>query len=51
MREVSPSPVTSQVTVVVDRSGTGHMPQIERAEAFSQVVGNFWATASRGDGR
>jgi pimeloyl-ACP methyl ester carboxylesterase len=22
---------------------TGHMPQIERAEAFSQLVGNFWA--------
>jgi pimeloyl-ACP methyl ester carboxylesterase len=22
---------------------TGHMPQIERAEAFSQLVGHFWA--------
>jgi pimeloyl-ACP methyl ester carboxylesterase len=30
---------------------TGHMPHIERAEAFSQVVDNFWATASRGDGQ
>jgi pimeloyl-ACP methyl ester carboxylesterase len=27
---------------------TGHMPQIERAEAFSQLVGNFWTTVSRG---
>jgi pimeloyl-ACP methyl ester carboxylesterase len=27
---------------------TGHMPQIERAEAFSQLLENFWGTASRG---
>ena len=27
---------------------TGHMPQIERAEAFSELLENFWDTASRG---
>ena len=26
---------------------TGHMPQIERAEAFSELLENFWDTASR----
>jgi pimeloyl-ACP methyl ester carboxylesterase len=28
---------------------TGHMPQIERAEAFSQLVGNFWCSVSSTD--
>lgn len=27
---------------------TGHMPQIERAEAFSELLESFWDTASRG---
>jgi pimeloyl-ACP methyl ester carboxylesterase len=28
---------------------TGHMPQIERAEAFSRLASVFWADAARGD--
>jgi pimeloyl-ACP methyl ester carboxylesterase len=27
---------------------TGHMPQIERAEAFSELLENFWDTDLRG---
>ncbi|MGH2687652.1 MAG: alpha/beta fold hydrolase, partial [Actinomycetota bacterium] len=27
---------------------TGHMPQIERAEAFSRLASAFWAEAGRG---
>jgi pimeloyl-ACP methyl ester carboxylesterase len=28
--------------------GTGHMPQVERATDFAEVVGEFWTASARG---